>query len=69
MNDSQVTEEDASMEAEGEMDFHESTSNAFSAGEAPDGSEDGEVKREEATLLERQLVAASISRNFESQGM
>lgn len=62
-----MTEEEASMEAEGEMDFNESTSNAFSSGDVPDGSEDGEVKREEATLLERQLVAASISRNFESQ--
>lgn len=33
-----------------------------------EGEEDGEVKREEATLLERSLVGASVSRTFDVQG-
>uniref|UniRef100_A0A1B6MPA1 BTB domain-containing protein n=1 Tax=Graphocephala atropunctata TaxID=36148 RepID=A0A1B6MPA1_9HEMI len=66
--DNQPVEEDISMEAEGEVDSNESVPSTYPPGETPEVSEDGEVKREEATLLERSLVAASMSRQFESQG-
>lgn len=56
------------MEAEGEMDSNESTANTYLHGEVPEGSEDGEVKREDSTLLERSLSAGSVSRTYESQG-
>lgn len=56
------------MEAEGEMDSNESAANAYLQGEVPEGSEDGEVKREDSTLLERSLSAGNMSRSFESQG-
>lgn len=54
-----------------EADSIDSALNAYPGGECTEAtSEDGEVKREESTLLERSLVsAASISRPFDSQGM
>ncbi|XP_046664684.1 protein tramtrack, beta isoform-like [Homalodisca vitripennis] len=68
ISEGQPVEEETSMEAEGELDSNESVPSAYPPGEAPEMSEDGEVKREEATLLERSLVAASMSRPFESPG-
>uniref|UniRef100_A0A1B6EQ73 BTB domain-containing protein n=1 Tax=Cuerna arida TaxID=1464854 RepID=A0A1B6EQ73_9HEMI len=68
ISERQPVEEETSMEAEGEVDSNESVPSTYPPGEAPETSEDGEVKREEATLLERSLVAASMSRPFESPG-
>lgn len=56
-----------SMDAEGEMDSNESTTVPYTS-EVPEGSEDGEVKRDDTTLLERSLSASSMSRSFDSQG-
>lgn len=69
-----VGEEDSSRDCadspqrEGEVDSNEGSASVYATVDMAEGEEDGEVKREEATLLERSLVGAGVSRTFDVQG-
>ncbi|XP_054263790.1 protein tramtrack, beta isoform-like isoform X2 [Macrosteles quadrilineatus] len=54
-------EEDASMEGEVEGDCDESNAGG-------DNGEDGEIRREDSTLLERSLVSVNMSHSLDTQG-
>lgn len=71
MFDDEISREGLSFEesprGEGEVDSNEGSASVYASVDMADGEEDGEIKREETTLLERSLVGAGVSRPLDVQ--